>query len=282
MTTPLPTGTVTFLFTDIEGSTQRWEQPARGHGGGAGAPRRDPAHGHRVAWRARVQDGGRRLLRGFRRRPRRTAAAAAYRPRSSGAPRTGRPSAPTSPTCACAWASTPAPADARGGDYFGPALNRIARLMSAGHGGQVLALARRPAGRPRLPARGRHPPRPRRAPPEGPAPLRAHLPAGGPRPPGQPHAPHHRRAAQRRRPDRGGGAGRGRPGGSLPGGRRPKTLAGAAGRRCQRRRGHRHPHRRPGPRDRPAPARRTSPSTASAASRSGASRATGWTGASWR
>ena len=26
----------------------------------------------------------------------------------------------------------------RGGDYFGPSLNRTARLMSAGHGGQVL------------------------------------------------------------------------------------------------------------------------------------------------
>lgn len=29
-------------------------------------------------------------------------------------------------------------ADARGGGYFGPALNRTTRLMSAGHGGQVL------------------------------------------------------------------------------------------------------------------------------------------------
>jgi hypothetical protein len=28
-------------------------------------------------------------------------------------------------------------ADERGGDYFGPALNRTARLMSAGHGGQA-------------------------------------------------------------------------------------------------------------------------------------------------
>ncbi len=29
-------------------------------------------------------------------------------------------------------------ADERGGDYFGPALNRTARLLSAGHGGQIL------------------------------------------------------------------------------------------------------------------------------------------------
>ena len=28
-------------------------------------------------------------------------------------------------------------AEERGGDYFGPSLNRTARLMSAGHGGQV-------------------------------------------------------------------------------------------------------------------------------------------------
>ena len=29
-------------------------------------------------------------------------------------------------------------AEERGGDYFGPPLNRVARLMSAGHGGQTL------------------------------------------------------------------------------------------------------------------------------------------------
>ena len=29
-------------------------------------------------------------------------------------------------------------AESRGGDYFGPAVNRTARIMSAGHGGQVL------------------------------------------------------------------------------------------------------------------------------------------------
>ena len=29
-------------------------------------------------------------------------------------------------------------ADERDGDYFGPALNRVARLLAIGHGGQVL------------------------------------------------------------------------------------------------------------------------------------------------
>ena len=32
-------------------------------------------------------------------------------------------------------------AERRGGDYFGPALNRAARVMAAGHGGQILVAA---------------------------------------------------------------------------------------------------------------------------------------------
>src|SRR5262249_22615489 len=36
-------------------------------------------------------------------------------------------------------------AEARGGDYFGPALNRIARLLAIGHGGQVLLSQTTPA-----------------------------------------------------------------------------------------------------------------------------------------
>ena len=32
-------------------------------------------------------------------------------------------------------------ADERNGDYFGPALNRVARLLSAGYGGQILLSA---------------------------------------------------------------------------------------------------------------------------------------------
>ena len=38
-----------------------------------------------------------------------------------------------------------AAADERDGDYFGPALNRAARLMSAAHGAQVVLSSATPA-----------------------------------------------------------------------------------------------------------------------------------------
>ena len=36
MTAAAPSGVVTFLFTDVEGSTRRWEADADAHAGGAG------------------------------------------------------------------------------------------------------------------------------------------------------------------------------------------------------------------------------------------------------
>ncbi len=74
-------------------------------------------------------------------------------------------SPPSSPSAAKPWAETGplrvrmgihcGQAEQRGGDFFGPTVNRTARIMAAGHGGQVLlsesagALAREalPAGR---------------------------------------------------------------------------------------------------------------------------------------
>ena len=45
------------------------------------------------------------------------------------------------------------PAEERDGDYFGPSLNRVARLLSAGHGGQILlSLATRESVQEGLPA----------------------------------------------------------------------------------------------------------------------------------
>ncbi len=137
MTTPLPTGTLTFLFTDIEGSTQRWEQQREAHGArpSCATTRSCARPSSRMAGTCSRRWGTRSV------RPSPTPTTPCrprWPPSKLWPPSPGRPSAPTSPTCACAWASTPAHADARGGDYFGPALNRTARLMSAGHGGQVL------------------------------------------------------------------------------------------------------------------------------------------------
>ncbi len=38
MTAAAPSGVVTFLFTDVEGSTRRWETDADGDAGGVGRP----------------------------------------------------------------------------------------------------------------------------------------------------------------------------------------------------------------------------------------------------
>ena len=84
-------------------------------------------------------------------------------------------------------------AERRGNDYFGPTINRTARLMAVGHGGQVLLSAAAAAlCAERLPA-GRRPARPRRVPPPRPRPPRARLPARPPRPRGRVPAARHLR-----------------------------------------------------------------------------------------
>jgi class 3 adenylate cyclase len=126
------TGAVTFLFTDVEGSTRWWED-----------------YPDEMALALRIHDG---VLRG---------AIEANRGEVFATGGDGFAVAFNDPVDAvaaaldaqeglarAAWGEAvrlqarmgmhTGAAEARGGDYFGPTLNRAARLMGAGHGGQVL------------------------------------------------------------------------------------------------------------------------------------------------
>ncbi|HEY6326629.1 MAG TPA: adenylate/guanylate cyclase domain-containing protein [Candidatus Cybelea sp.] len=128
----LPTGTVTFAFTDIEGSTARWERNR--------AAMREALHRHNTILRAAIEQHGGRVFKtvgdafcaAFARADDAVAAMAAAQQtlvaedfsvidglRVRAAIHTGL-------------------ADERDGDYFGPTVNRVARLTAIGHGGQIL------------------------------------------------------------------------------------------------------------------------------------------------
>jgi predicted ATPase/class 3 adenylate cyclase len=118
-----PSGVITFLFTDIEGSTRRWEADADAMRSALTAHDevlRDAIEGH-AGWLFKHTGDG---------------VCAAF----------------SSPSCAvdaarAAQLALELPvrmgiatgeAEMRGADYFGAVLNRAARVMSAGHGGQIL------------------------------------------------------------------------------------------------------------------------------------------------
>src|SRR5687768_1062725 len=128
-----PRGTVTFLFTDIEGSTRRWEQYPQQM---------------QLAF-ARQEDILRRAIQ----------ANGGYAYKQIGdAFQAAFPTAPQAAQAALdaqhslrseSWPSETEDVrvrmalhtgvtEERGDDYVGPALNRVARLLGVGHGGQVL------------------------------------------------------------------------------------------------------------------------------------------------
>ena len=128
----LPTGTVTFLFTDIEGSTKLWEA----HPDAMRPALARPDH----LLRGCVEDHtgyvfktvGDAFCAAFLTANDALEAALAAQLALAAEP-WGMP-APLSVRMALHTGS----AEERGGDYFGPPLNRVARLMAAGHGGQTL------------------------------------------------------------------------------------------------------------------------------------------------
>ncbi|HYN90075.1 MAG TPA: adenylate/guanylate cyclase domain-containing protein, partial [Ardenticatenaceae bacterium] len=128
----LPTGTVTFLFTDIEGSTRLWEQHPEAMK--AALARHDlllrqaiERHGGGV-----VKTTGDGVLAAFA-----TVSGAVHA--ALDAQRALYQEAwPETGALRVRMALHTGTAEERGTDYFGPSLNRAARLMGAGHGGQIL------------------------------------------------------------------------------------------------------------------------------------------------
>jgi predicted ATPase/class 3 adenylate cyclase len=128
----LPTGTVTFLFTDIEGSTRLWEQDA--------SAMRFALSRHDGILRSAVETNG-----GFVFKTIGDAICAAF---SSAPEALGAALIAQRALHAEEWdeggvirvrmALHTGAVEEQGGDYFGPALNRVSRLLAAGHGGQTL------------------------------------------------------------------------------------------------------------------------------------------------
>jgi predicted ATPase len=123
MTTAVPSDVLTFLFTDIEGSTRRWEADA--------GAMRTALETHNQTLRDTVEAHGGQVFNytgdgmcAVFTSPRPAVDAAVAAQRALELPvRMG---------------IATGEAELRGGDYFGTVLNRTARVMAAGHGGQIL------------------------------------------------------------------------------------------------------------------------------------------------
>jgi predicted ATPase/class 3 adenylate cyclase len=118
-----PSGVVTFLFTDIEGSTKRWETDP--------AAMRSALAVHDDVLSAAITANGGRLFKHTG-----DGVCAAF---------TSPHAAVDAAVAAQRLLALPVrmgiatgEAELRGGDYFGAVLNRASRIMAAGHGGQIL------------------------------------------------------------------------------------------------------------------------------------------------
>jgi predicted ATPase/class 3 adenylate cyclase len=128
----LPSGTITFLFTDIESSTKLWEQYPDQMGKSLPVQetilREEIArHGGHVF--KTVGDGVYAVF---------GDTLSAVSAAGDAQQRLVETSWETPGGLRVRMALHTGTAQLQGGDYFGPALNRIARILSAGHGGQVL------------------------------------------------------------------------------------------------------------------------------------------------
>jgi predicted ATPase len=120
-----PSGVVTFLFTDVEGSTRRWEADA--------AAMRVALAAHDEVLRAAIEAHG-----GWVFKHTGDGVCAAF-----ASPRSAVDAAVAAQReleLPVRMGIATGEAERRGADYFGAVLNRAARVMAAGHGGQILLL----------------------------------------------------------------------------------------------------------------------------------------------
>jgi adenylate cyclase len=128
----MPTGTVTFLFTDIQGSTKLWEtQPEAMR---SALARHDALLRQSIGQhRGHIfKTGGDSFYAAFGTAPDGLAAALAAQQALHAEPW------PEPARIRVRMSLHSGPAELRDGDYYGPPLNRVARLMAAAHGGQTL------------------------------------------------------------------------------------------------------------------------------------------------
>jgi predicted ATPase/class 3 adenylate cyclase len=126
MTAAAPSGVVTFLFTDVEGSTRRWEADAD--------EMRIALAAHDEVLRAAIEAHG-----GFMFKHTGDGVCAAF-----SSPRAAVDAAIAAQReleLPVRMGIATGEAELRGADYFGAVLNRAARVMAAGHGGQILLAA---------------------------------------------------------------------------------------------------------------------------------------------
>src|ERR687897_917830 len=140
------TGPLTFLFTDVEGSTSLWERNSEAMS--------EALSRHDEILRAAIEAHDGRVFK---------TVGDAFHATFSTAPDALEAALEAQRALLREeWAETgplrvrmalhTGTAEERDGDYFGPSLNRVARLLSAGHGGQILlSLATRELVRDRLP-----------------------------------------------------------------------------------------------------------------------------------
>ena len=125
-----PSETITFLFTDVEGSTRLWETDPRTMSVALAR--------HDALLHGAIADAGGTVFKTAG-----DAFCAVFADpdnaiRAAVAAQRALASDRTTPFLKVRMAIHSGPAEARGGDYFGPALNRVARLLAAAHGAQII------------------------------------------------------------------------------------------------------------------------------------------------